>query len=83
MDDRGKLEWFLGMYISQMKDCITLDQETYIEIVSGKFSMQDCNPSKAPAENNLRLVKATEDEKLIDQTRQKCSRFSPLHSKAN
>ena len=28
MDDRGKLEWFLGMQISQIKDCVTLDQET-------------------------------------------------------
>ena len=67
MDDRGKLEWFLGMHISQIKDCITLDQETYIEIVIEKFSMQDCNLSKTPAENNLKLVKATEDEQLIDQ----------------
>ena len=68
MDDRGKLEWFLGMHISQMKDCITLDQETYIQTVIEKFSMQDCNSSKTPAENNLRLVKATEDEELFDQT---------------
>ena len=30
--------------------------------------MQKCNPSKTPAENNLNLVKATEDEQLIDQT---------------
>ena len=30
--------------------------------------MQDCNPSKTPAENNLKLVKATEDEQLTDQT---------------
>ena len=66
MDDRGKVVWFLGMQISQIKDCITLDQGTYIETVIEKFSMQDCNPSKTPAENNLKLVKATEDEQLID-----------------
>ena len=68
LDDGRKLEWFLSMLISQIKDCITLDQETYIETVIEKLSIQDCNPSKTPAENNLRLVKATEDEQLIDQT---------------
>ena len=25
--DRGKLEWFLGMHISQNRDCITLHEE--------------------------------------------------------
>ena len=67
MDDRGKLEWFLGMQISQERNKITLDQETYIESVIGKFSMQDSNPSKTPAENNLRLVKASESEALVDE----------------
>ena len=67
MDDRGKLEWFLGMQISQKRNKITLDQETYIESVIGKFSMHDSNPSKTPAENNLRLVKASESEALVDE----------------
>ena len=30
--------------------------------------MQECNLSKTPAENNLKLVKAIEDEQLIDRT---------------
>ena len=29
--------------------------------------MQDSNPSRTPAENNLKLVKATESEKLVDE----------------
>ena len=76
MDDRGKLEWFLGMQISQGRDQISLDQETYIESVIEKFSMQDSNPSKKPAENNLRLVKATESETLVDES----GRLPTLHS---
>ena len=36
MDDRGKFEWFLGIQINQMKVCITLDQESYIETVIEK-----------------------------------------------
>ena len=67
MDDRGKLEWFLGMQVSQEDDKITLDQESYIENVIEKFGMQESNPSKTPAENNLKLVKATESETLVDE----------------
>ena len=67
MDDRGKLEWFLGMQVSQENDNVTLDQEKYIESVIEKFGMQDSNPSRTPAENNLKLVKATESETLVDE----------------
>ena len=68
MDDRGKLEWFLGMQISEDSEKITPDQETYIESVLEKFSMQDSITSKTPAENNLKLVKATDVEQLVDET---------------
>ena len=68
MHDRGKLEWFLGMQITEDSKKITLDQETYTESVLEKFSMQDTNPSKTPAENYLKLVKANETEQLVDET---------------
>ena len=55
------------MQISQERNKITLDQETYIESVMENFSMQDSNSSKTPAENNLRLVKASESEALVDE----------------
>ena len=32
-----------------------------------KLDMQDCNPSRTPAENKLKLVKATERETLVDE----------------
>ena len=67
-DHRGKLVWFLGLQINEDSEKITLDQETYIASVLKKFSMQDINPSKTPAENNLKLVKAMEVEKLVDET---------------
>ena len=68
MDDRGKLEWFLGMQINEDSEKIILDQQTYIENVLEKFGMQDSNPSKTPAENNLKLLKAAEVEQLVDET---------------
>ena len=67
-DHRGKLVWFLGLQINEDSEKITLDQETYIASVLKKFSMQDINPSKTPAENNFKLVKAMEVEKLVDET---------------
>ena len=56
------------MQIIEDSEQIILDQETYIESVRKKFSMQDSNPSKTPAENKLKLMKATEVEQLVDET---------------
>ena len=49
MDDRGKLEWFLGMQDSENSEEITLGQETSIESVIKKLSTQDNSSSKLPA----------------------------------
>ena len=68
MDYRGKLEWFPGMQISQKVDYLNLDQGVYMVVVIEKFSMQNSNASKVAAQNNLRLVKAIEDEHLVDAT---------------
>ena len=68
IEDQRKLEWFLGMQKSEDSEKITLDQETHIESLLEKFSMQDCNPSKTLAENKLKLAKATEVEQLVDET---------------
>ena len=57
MDDRRKLEWFLGVQVSQENDKVILDEEKYIESVIEKFGMQDSNPSRTPADNHLKLVK--------------------------
>ena len=67
MDDGSNLERFLGMQLSQGKDKISLDQQTYVKSVIEKFSMQDSNSSKTAAENNLSLAKATETEALVDE----------------
>ena len=50
MDDRGDLEWFLGMRILKTEKGITLNQEKYTQNILEQFSMQDCKPSKTPAE---------------------------------
>ena len=47
---------------------IILDQERYIESVIENFIMQQSNPSKRPAEKNSKLIKATEEQQLLEET---------------
>ena len=66
MDNRGDLEWFLGMRILKTKKEMNLDQEKYTQNILEKFNMQDCKPSKPPLENNLKLERAQEDSVRVD-----------------
>ena len=66
MDDRGDLEWFLVMRILRIEKGITLDQEKCTQNIFEQFNMQDCKPSKTPAENNLKLEIAQEDSIKVD-----------------
>ena len=64
-DDRGDLEWFLGMRILKTEKGINIDQEKYTQNILEQFNMQDCKPSKTPAENNLKLEVAQEDSARV------------------
>ena len=66
MDDRGVLERFLGMRILKTEKGINLDQEKYTQNILEHFNMQDCKPSKTPAENNLKPEVAQEDSVKVD-----------------
>ena len=67
MDDRGALNWFLGMQILRSHDKITVDQKNYIETVLQQFNMSDCKAVATPGEVNLKLVKSNnEEQKLVD-----------------
>ncbi|CAB4040247.1 Hypothetical predicted protein, partial [Paramuricea clavata] len=66
MDDRGDLNWFLGMQILRSHDKITVDQTKYIETVLQEFNMSDCKAVATPGEVNLKLVKSNEGKKLVD-----------------
>ncbi|CAB4026634.1 Hypothetical predicted protein [Paramuricea clavata] len=66
MDDRGDLNWFLGMQILRLHDKITVDQTKYIETVLQEFNMSDCKAVATPGEVNLKLVKSNEGKKLVD-----------------
>ena len=66
MDDRGDLEWFLAKRILKTEKGITLDQEKYTQNILEQFNLQDCKPSKTPAENNIKLEVAQEDSARVD-----------------
>ena len=58
MEDRGRLHWFLGLRIRQEEGKVTIDQERYIEIMLERFQMDQCKPSRTPADLNLKLQTA-------------------------
>ena len=53
MNDRGDLEWFLGMRILKTEKKITLYQERYTENILEEFNMQECKPSKTTSRKKL------------------------------
>ena len=65
MDDRGVLNWFLGMQMLRSNDKITVDQKKYIETVLQEFNMSECKAVATPGEVNLKLVKSNEKKKLV------------------
>ena len=56
MEDRGRLHWFLGLKIRREESKVTVDQESYIETILKR--MDQCNPSRTPADLNLKFQTA-------------------------
>ena len=67
--DLGKLSYFLGMSIiqDQEKKKIWMGQPTYTEKLLSKMGMNNCNPVSTPADPSNHLVKAAEDDEVVDQ----------------
>lgn len=59
--DLGEIKNCLGMNVNVKKDCVTLDQERFIDSILQRFNMIDCKPSDTPMEVNLKLKKAEND----------------------
>ncbi|GJU90787.1 uncharacterized mitochondrial protein-like protein [Tanacetum coccineum] len=78
MSDRGKLTYYLGIEVSQGKDCTEIKQERYEKKILKEAGMEDCNPVLCPMEPGLKLSKA-EDEPEVEATQY---RKSPRESHA-
>ena len=67
MEDRGRLHWFLGLRIRSEEGKVTVDQERYIETMLDRFQMDQCKPSRTPADLNLKLQTAQNGDEEVDQ----------------
>ena len=67
MEDRGRLHWFLGLRIRREEGKVTVDQERYIETMLERFQMNQCKPSRTPADLNLKLQTAQNGDEEVDQ----------------
>ena len=67
--DMGKLHYFLGMNILQDEKTgnIWIGQPAYVESILKKFGMNNSKPVSTPIDPNTKLIKATDDEQIIDQ----------------
>ena len=62
MEDRGRLHWFLSLRFRREEGKVTVDQERYIETMLERFQMDQCKPSRTPADLNLKLQSAQRTE---------------------
>ena len=67
MEDRGRLHSFLGLRIRQEEGEVTVDQERYIETMLERFQMDQCKPSRTPADLNLKLQTAHNGDEEVNQ----------------
>ncbi|GKF30828.1 uncharacterized mitochondrial protein-like protein, partial [Tanacetum coccineum] len=67
MSDLGELAYYLGVKVSQEKDCLEIKQERYAMKILKEAGMEDCNPSLCPMEPGLKLSKA-QDEPEVEAT---------------
>ncbi|CAH2103269.1 unnamed protein product [Euphydryas editha] len=56
--DLGRLQHCLGMQVKYCDNCISIDQEKFVEKILDKFHMSNCKSVDTPMEINLKLDKA-------------------------
>ncbi|GJV65664.1 retrovirus-related pol polyprotein from transposon TNT 1-94 [Tanacetum coccineum] len=54
----GELNFFLGLQIKQMEDCIFFNQSKYIKEMLKKFGLEESKPTKTPSIPNSRKTKS-------------------------
>nr|GEV74798.1 putative retroelement Pol polyprotein [Tanacetum cinerariifolium] len=64
MSNLGELTYYLGIEVSQGKDCMKIKQERYAMKILTEASMEDYNATLCPMESGLKLLK--EKDKLLN-----------------
>ena len=83
MDDRGDLEWILGMRVrrDRSRRLIYLDQEQYIKDMLIRFNMNEPNkepPMDTPGDSNVTLTKSMSPSSLKEKEFMKTKPFANL-----
>ena len=66
MSDLGKLSYYLGIEVTQRKECIVLSQEKYAAKIVEEAGLKECNAVHIPMDTGLKLCKA-EEEASVDE----------------
>ena len=69
MKDLGELKYFLGMQVHRNREERQI-QSGYINSILEKFGLLDCNSVSTPIATGTRLLKSTEDDKLMDDPKE-------------
>ncbi|KAJ0878384.1 putative RNA-directed DNA polymerase [Helianthus annuus] len=62
--DMGPLKYFLGIEVSRIKEGLVLSQRKYTLDILKDSSLEGCKPSSFPMEQNLKLGKGEEEDKV-------------------
>nr|GEU68695.1 ribonuclease H-like domain-containing protein [Tanacetum cinerariifolium] len=65
MKDLGELTYYLGIQVSQGKDCVEIKQERYAMKILKEAGMEDCNPALCPMEPGLKLSKEEDEPEIL------------------
>ena len=67
--DMGKLHYFLGMKVLQNEKNgnVWIGQPAYTKKLLNKFGMQDAKPVSTPVDTSVKTIKATDNDKCVDQ----------------
>lgn len=71
MSDLGLLSYYLGIEVQQGTTHTTLKQSAYVYKILEKSGMQNCNSSRFPMEQKLRLDR-DENGKIVNATEYRC-----------
>nr|GEV65493.1 hypothetical protein [Tanacetum cinerariifolium] len=67
MSDLGELTYYLGIEVSQGKDCVMIKKERYARKILKEAGIKDCNETLYPMEKDLKFSKG-EDEPKVEAT---------------
>ncbi|GJT10049.1 uncharacterized mitochondrial protein-like protein [Tanacetum coccineum] len=80
MSDLGALTYYLGIEVSQEKDCVKIKQERHVRTILKEAGMEDCNATLYPMKRISSCQKLRMNQKLKLPNIKRCPRES--HARA-